>query len=48
MKWSGVPLECVRMEVIIFDSILKMGGASLLSFLSLDKKKVLNITILIK
>jgi hypothetical protein len=43
MKWSGVPLELVRMEVIIFDSILKIGGASLVSFPSLDKKKGLNI-----
>jgi hypothetical protein len=43
IKWSGVLLEWVRMEVIILDSILKMGGASLLSFLSLDKKKVLKI-----
>jgi hypothetical protein len=26
IKWSGVPLEWVRMEVIILGSILKMGG----------------------
>jgi hypothetical protein len=43
MKWSGVPLEWARMEVIILDSILKMGGASLLAFTSLDRKSFSNL-----